>query len=122
MILAPLKPKQTSFNSVVSKRCSALNNGKWRELWDTIVFKDSTHQHQPSQPNLDEDPLDAAALKAQYHMTRHGSVSAAARTIKSPIVSATASVGSLLSTFKSLHPQVGDPLPPHPATPPPNPP
>jgi hypothetical protein len=116
LILAPPDPTSPyDFNHCVKIRCKLFSDGNWKQLWDGLVFHNSTHQHQPQQPSTLEDPLDAKAQRMQHQLTRFGSVRGASKTLKSPPPTQTST--NLLTTFQALHPQVGDPLPP-PQTPP----
>jgi hypothetical protein len=109
MILAPTTHASSiHFNHTVRSRCKLFEAGRWESLWDGVTFHNSNHRHQPSHPNVLEDPLDAQAARMQHQITRFGSVSGASRTLKSPLAPPSS---NLLKTFQALHPQIGDNVP-----------
>jgi hypothetical protein len=113
MILAPRKDSN-NFDLHVKRRCKLFETGKWKELWAEIVFRTSFINHHNR--NDDESPVVQLAKRCQYHITKHGSTSAVNGALNGPL--APPPTHGLLPTFQSLHPQVGDPLPPPPPHPP----
>jgi hypothetical protein len=111
MILAPsIGDSSEDFDQVVKHRCEKFQSGDWTFLYNQVIYR-TLKEHEPSHPNTSTDPKDKVAKKAQYQIHRFGSVSAATKTIRTPIIAAlTSTTASLLATFKSLHPQVGDPI------------
>jgi hypothetical protein len=107
MILAPAA-EETDFGAVIKKRAALLLAGDWKVLMEGIVRRTPGHV---SSPLLQQDPLDTKASKAQYHITRNGSVSKATQALRSPVNPPTPVAGAMTAIMSKLHPQVGDPIP-----------
>jgi hypothetical protein len=114
MILAPkTNSSPSNFNKTVNDRCKLFEEGQWDTLWQQIKYKNSTNtttqqQNANSDTKTKDELLNRKAKKAQDHVTNNKSVAAAMKTIRSPIIENIS--GSLLNTFKKLHPQVGEPI------------
>ena len=109
MVQAPTE--EEDFGGVVKRRVALLLAGKWEELLAGVVRRTPGHR---SSPTVEGDHLDTKASRVQYHITKNGSLSKAAQTLRSPLNPPTPEPGVFTATMKKLHPQVGDPLPPPP--------
>jgi len=107
-LILGIAKEEVDFGAVVRKRAALLLAGDWKTLIDGMVRRRPTHV---SNPSVMGDPLDTLASRAQYHITRNGSISKASQTLRSPLDPVAPPRGTLTATMRKLHPQVGDPIP-----------